>query len=186
MKTAIGIILGVIFGLIMVTVVTVWLVFSVFSSNSQPTNNTTPTISSAEPITTTEPISPSSPITPPIIAPSPVGLNVIYNVNIIGFQTSGLTSGTVSARISNTGTDDAHHVWAKVEIIYQGSIVKIEGQDYLRKDIGTIKAGETITAQATINLGLSDGIKISQNGATVRLTIYSDEKIETLSYDFQP
>ena len=186
MKTTIGVILGVVLGLIIVTIVSVWLVFSVFSSDNQPTTSDSPTVLSPPPTTKLEPNYPSNPVSPSIISPSPADLNVDYSVNITGFQVSGLSSGTVSAQISNTGTGDAHNVWAKVEIVYQGSIVRIEGQDFLRKDIGTIRAGQTISAEATINLGLADGIEISQNGATVRLTIYSDEKTETFSYDFQP
>jgi hypothetical protein len=186
MKTTIGIILGVILGLIIITIVSVWLVFSVFSSDTQPNTGNSPTIVSPPPTTKVEPDFPSNPISPSIITPSPPGSTVNYSVNITGFQVSGLSSGTVVAQISNTGTGDSHNVWAKVEIIYQGSIVRIAGQDSLRKDIGTVKAGGTITTEATINLGLTDGIKISQNGATIRLTIYSDEKTETLSYDFQP
>jgi hypothetical protein len=189
LKTTVGIILGVLLGIIIVVGVSVWIVLSVFSSGNQPTNNAAASTSqSASPSSSPLISVPSNsvPISPSLTSKSPAESNVSYSVNVSNFQVSGLTSGKVNAQISNTGTGDAHNVWSKVEIICQGSIVKIGGQDYLRKDIGMIKAGQTVSPQVTINVSITDGIKISQNGATLRLTIYSDEKTETLSYDYHP
>jgi len=129
-----------------------------------------------------KPSSPPAESVPPSTAQSTVNLGV----NVTDFHVNGLSSGTVNAQITNTGTGDALNVWAKLEIICQGSIVKIGGQDYLRKDIGVIKTGQSVSPRVTINVSFTDGIKISQNGATLRLTIFSDEKTETLSYDYRP
>ncbi len=194
MKTTIGIILGVILGAVIVIGVSVWMIFSVFSPGNRPSPSSLavitpkPAATSSIPSTTTSStISPTtSPVTSQPPAQSPAQSNVNFNLNINNFAVSGLNSGTIDAQITNTGTGDAHNVWIKVEIICQGSIVKIDGQDYLRKDLGIIKAGQTLTSQVAINVSLADGMKIAQSGATFRLTVYSDEKTQTLTYDFHP
>lgn len=190
MKTTLGIILGVILGVIIVAGVSIWMIFSVFSSGAQPAPSS---VTGLTPQTTAGISLPSSssPSTggltsSPVSSGSPIQSNVNFNLNITNFQATGLTSGTVNAQITDTGTEDANNVWAKVEIICQGAVVNINGQPYLRVDLGTIKAGQSVSPQVTINVSLTDGIKISQNGATFRLTIYSDEKTQTLSYDYHP
>jgi hypothetical protein len=190
MKTTIGIILGAVLGAIIVTGVTLWMVSSLFSPRTQesPSNVaiTTPQTTITPPAPLTIVPSTISPTLPPITGESPAQSGVNFKLNINNFSISGLNSGTVDAQITNTGTSDAHNVWVKLEIIYQGSIIKIGGQDYFRKDLGTIKPGETVTSQVNITVSLTDGIKIAQNGSSFRLTVYSDEKTQTLTYDYHP
>jgi len=57
----------------------------------------------------------------------------ITNVSNIGL------SRAVTTQIANTGSYDVHNMWVKVEVFLQGSRVKLDGQDYLRVDIGTVK-----------------------------------------------
>ena len=208
-KTRVGIILGVVLGILIVAGILIWAAFSALSVGNKSippitTNRPSPTVTIYSPNAT----SPQSSITiPPGASPistqpatasgtqvasitpstsintsSPVQPAVEFSINITNFQVSGLTSGTVDAQITNTGSSDAHNVWAKVEIICQGS----DGQDYLRINLGTIKARQTVSPQATINVSLLDGVKVAQSGATFNLTVYSDEKTQTMSYDYHP
>ncbi len=108
-----------------------------------------------------------------------------FKLVITDISGSGL-SWTVSSQLANTGDADAHHVWAKVEVFSGDSRVKLDRQDYLREDIGTLKATATVTPQVTLNFDALDGLKISRNGARFVLTIYSDEYTESFSYDYQP
>ncbi len=186
MKRTLGIILGVLLGLIIVVVVIVWILSSGFISGNRPTISGPVTIQSPSPSGSLAPSSTVAPISPSIVSESPAQSNVNFNLNITRLQVSGLTSLDAAAQITNTGTADAHNAWVKVEIVSQGSIIKINGQDYLREDLGTIKAGQAVSPQVTINVGFTDGIRVSQSGATFRLTIFSDEKTETLSYDYRP
>jgi hypothetical protein len=197
MKTTLGVILGVILGAVIVIGVSVWLIFSVFSPGNQKSPSTVAAITPKPGVTSTVPsASTPSAIIPTITMPSPVAnlppaqssaqSNVNFDLKITNFAVSSMNSGTVDAQITNTGTGDAHNVWVKVEVISQGSIVKVGGQDYLRKDLGIVKAGQSLTSQVVINVSLADGMKIAQSGATFRLTVYSDEKTQTLNYDFHP
>lgn len=125
-----------------------------------------------------------APAPSPEPAPSPGG-EVNFSFAITDITGSGL-SRTVTAQVANTGSADAHNVWAKVEASSGGSRVKLSGQDYLRVDIGTLKAGETITRQLALSFSIADGLKISQQGVHLALTIFSDENSGTFSYDYKP
>lgn len=118
------------------------------------------------------------------IIPSQNGA-VKFEFAVTDISGSGL-SRTITAQITNTGDIDAHNVWGKVEVFCQGSRIKLEGKDFLRTDLGTIASGDAVTTKVTLGFGLMDGLKISQNGATFKLTIYSDELTETFSYDYSP
>src|SRR5512136_3056594 len=131
MKTTLGIILGVLLGLIIIIVVTVWILSAGFFSGNRPTNSGTITIQSPSPSGSPAPNSTAVPISPSIVSESPAQSNVNFTLNITRLQVSGLTSLEAAAQITNTGTADAHNAWVKVEIICQGSIIKINGQDYL-------------------------------------------------------
>ncbi|MFH1484801.1 MAG: hypothetical protein ABIH46_01905 [Chloroflexota bacterium] len=108
-----------------------------------------------------------------------------FTFAVVGVDGSGL-SWTVSAQVANAGNSDAHHVWAKLQVFSGGSLVKVNGQDYLREDIGTLNRGTSVTRQVKLSVGALDALKISRNGATLALTLYSDEHTETFSYDYQP
>ncbi|MFC2013810.1 hypothetical protein ACFLU8_02890 [Chloroflexota bacterium] len=131
------------------------------------------------------PIPSSNPSSPtPSIPPSQNG-EVKFEFAVTDISGSGL-SRTITAQVTNTGDIDAHNVWGKVEVFSQGSMIKLGSKEFLRIDIGTITYGGTATTEVTLSFGLTDGLKILQNGATFVLTIYSDELTETFSYDYSP
>lgn len=111
--------------------------------------------------------------------------DVTFQFTISDISGGGL-SRTITSQLSNTGSSDAHNVWAKVEVFCQGSRVKISGQDYLKEDIGILKAGATVTREVTLSFSAFDGLKISRNEGRFVLTIYSAEHTETFLYDYQP
>lgn len=136
-----------------------------------------------------QPAPSSSPAPIPII-PNPTlppsqGGEVKFGFGVTDITGSGL-SRTVTAQVTNTGNADAHDVWAKVQAASGGSSVRLNGQDYLRVDIGTLKAGDIITKQVVLSFSITDGIKIAQQGVQLELTIFSDEYSEVFSYDYKP
>lgn len=128
--------------------------------------------------------SPNPPSPTPNVTPAQNG-EVKFELAVTETSGSGL-SRTITAQVTNTGDIDAHNVWGKVEVFSQGSIIKIEGKEFLRIDVGTITSGDTVTTEVTLSVGLTDGIKISQDGATLVLTIYSDELTETFPNEYSP
>ncbi len=148
----------------------------------RPSPSPSPSVS---PFPTTVLPTSTQPTTP--VAPSPAAPAAIVSFQLVVEHVSGTgLSRTVTAQVSNTGSADAHNAWAKVEVFSQGQRVQVSGQDYLRVDIGTIMAGATANAQATLGFSLADGFRIQQNGAQVLLTIYSVERTQTLTYDYRP
>ncbi len=144
-------------------------------STASPTQ--TPTV---KPTTPPSPVTPSSPVT----SPSPVK-NVNFDFAITAMSGTGL-SRIVTAQVTNTGSTDAHNAWAKVEVFSQGASIKLSNNDFLRVDIGIIKAGAAVTKQVTLQFSVLDGLKITQSGAQLVLTIYSDENTQTFNYDYKP
>ncbi len=108
---------------------------------------------------------------------SPASGNVNFELLNLSHTGSGL-SYTVTADIANTGTSDAHNVWGKIEVFSGSSRIQVNGSDYLRVDIGTLKAGSTVTKQVPIEFSMADGLKMMQNGAEFVLTVTSDEKTQ--------
>ncbi len=115
----------------------------------------------------------------------PVINNVKLTLEITSISGGGF-SRTVSARITNAGTADAHNVWGKIEAFYQGTMIKLSGKDYIQKDIGLLAAGNSITTEVTLSFSIIDGIKISQNGVRLVLNVFSDEFTQTFYYDYAP
>ncbi|MDD5702150.1 MAG: hypothetical protein PHU23_08895, partial [Dehalococcoidales bacterium] len=74
----------------------------------------------------------------------------------------------------------------KIEAFSQGSRVKLNNQDFLQEEYNTVKAQQTITREVSISFSLFDAPKLMQNGVTLNLTINSDEKSQSLSYDYRP
>ncbi len=152
---------------------------------TQPSQNSEPKEvppSNQTPAPTTIPV----PVPTPEPSPSPsTPMDVKFGFTVTEISGSGL-SRTISAQLSNTGTNDAHNVSAKVEVFSQDSRVKLGGKESLSVDIGTLKASATVTKQVTLEFSVFDGLKIQQNGAKFVLTVYSDEKTETLYYDYSP
>ncbi len=156
-----------------------------------PSRSATSSVEETQP----SPISPAGQVPPPIPSPSPSsptpsvqssqGEEVKFEFAVTDISGSGL-SRTITAQVTNTGDIDAHNVWGKVEVFSKGSIIKLGGKEFLRINVGTIAARQTITTKVALSFGLADGLKISQNGATFVLTIYSDELTEAFSYDYSP
>ena len=110
-------------------------------------------------------------------------VDVNFSLDITDISPSGM-SANVTAQLTNTGTTDAHNTRARVEAFSKGSLIKINGQNYLDKDLGTILAGDTVTSPVTLGFSFSDAAKIMSEGATFKLTITSDEKTQAFSYDY--
>ncbi len=165
---------------------------------------TLPTVAANTPVATPVTTSPTNPPTvrptvPPAVTSTPVpptplatvvsppvpAASVDFQIYVSGVGGTGL-SRTVTAQITNNGTADAHNVWVKSEVFSGQQKVSISGQDSLRMDIGIVKAGTTVPVQANLTFGLLDGLRIQQNGARFLLTITSDERTQTLNYDYTP
>jgi hypothetical protein len=150
----------------------------------------TPTVTSPSIPSVTKTTSPSPTVKPPVTSPavqspSPVPGNVDFTFFVFPPTGSGF-SRTFSSDITNTGNIDAHNVWVKVEASSGGTRVPVNGQDFLRVDIGTIKVGATARQETTIEFSLADGLKIMQSGAQFVLTVISDEKTQAFSYNYTP
>ena len=200
MKTAIGIVLGVLIGIIIIAATVVSLLFvGLFPSNQEASSDhvASPSINfnsmvSPIPSTTLPPVTnlTPSPHTPTASSPtgtSPIASNkdVSFNLNVIDMSNSGFNY-TATAEISNKGTTDAHKVRAEVEVFSQGSRIKVNGQNSLIINLGNIASGATLTTQAKLSFSVTDGPKILKNGATFKITIYSDEKTQTITLASQP
>lgn len=109
-----------------------------------------------------------------------------FLINVTKVSSPALFSRSITAQISNTGSDDAHNVWFRLEAFSAGSRVQLNGQDYVRVDIGNLAAGAAVTEQVTVSVALFDGLRISQKGAALVLTINSDELTQNLSYEYKP
>jgi hypothetical protein len=81
---------------------------------------------------------------------------------------------------------DAHNVWVRVSASSGSSVIKMSGQNYLRVDIGTLKAASSVIKQVELSLNLVDALKVSQQGVRMEMTIVSDEYSETVYYDYLP
>ncbi len=106
----------------------------------------------------------------------------MFDVKIAKICGGGLTR-VVTAQVSNIGKKDAHNVWARVEVESAGYKVRIGGLDSLRIDAGTVKSGTTVSREAVLQVGLFDGMRVSQNGARILLTVNSDETTQSFHYD---
>ena len=176
----------------------------VSAPSTSPSPARTPLPPATTPAVTPTPAPPTSPPTlrptlPPAAIPTPVPptvaptlastsaptASVDFQIAITGLTGTGL-SRTVNAQIANDGTAEAHNVWVKSEVFSQQQKIQLSGQDSLRVDVGTIKAGTTITSQANLSFNLLDGLRIQQNGARFVLTVNSDERTQTLNYDYTP
>ncbi|MBI2957491.1 MAG: hypothetical protein HYY32_01490 [Chloroflexi bacterium] len=118
----------------------------------------------------------------PATAPAP---KVAFTLTLGNVSQSGL-SANVTATLTNNGAADAHNVWAKVEAFAQGSRVKVNGADYLRVDVGELKAKSAVTRQVTLSFSIFDAAKLVQNGGRFVLTVNSDEATQPFSYDYKP
>jgi hypothetical protein len=197
MKTAIGVVLGVVIGVIIVSVVTAVLIFNVFDAIQRTVSVQTPgglpvqKLATPPAATSIPSITPSLPLPPTGAAPSNTNTNVappnvVFKLNITAVDNTGLTSRNITGQITNTGNVDAHNVTAKAQVLSQGSVVKVNNQDYITQFIGTVKAGETVSETMSLSFNIMDVGRLTQSGATVNLSVISDEKTQTFTYNFQP
>ena len=197
MKTAVGVVLGVVIGFVIITVAAIVLIFNVFGAANRTPSTPTPLGTPVQTQTASPAVSPPASTNPSALLPStsPVPANsnvtaaspvVDFKVNISAVENTGLTSRKITGQITNAGTADTHNVSAKVQVFCQGSPVKINNQDYIIQPFGTIKAGETISQGISVSFSILDAGRLTQYGATVNLTITSDEKSQSFSYNFQP
>jgi hypothetical protein len=110
---------------------------------------------------------------------------VVFDLSITGVSGSGF-SRIVFARITNTGTADAHNASILVEAFYQGSKVKLAGKDNILISLGTLKAGENRTVQADLSFNIADSARINKNGVDFVITLKSDENQQSLKYNYIP
>lgn len=196
MKTSLVIILSVALGVIISIALSVFVIVSFFlpadrSMSSDSTVNT-PSITTSSPRTTAASPSPTYVSSTPAGTQLPVtsspaaNADVSFNINITGIIEDGMTTRIVTAQLTNTGTADAHNTRVKIEAFSQGSRVKLNNQDFLQEEYNTVKAQQTITREVSISFSLFDAPKLMQNGVTLNLTINSDEKSQSLSYDYRP
>ena len=188
-----GIILGVLIGIVILGIVVISVLMLVILPATRSTSSSG--VVSSVPALNYNTITPSRPAmvtaspaftNPNYTQPTTQSVaNVSFNIQIISVSGEGL-SRTVVAQLSNTGSADAHNVRARVEVFSQNSRIKINSQDYLEENFGTLKAGTTLNIQETISIGLLDSLKIARDGATFNLTIYSDERTQSSSYNYQP
>jgi archaellin len=185
-----GIFIGVVIGFILVAA-SAAVVFATLklpstreSQNVIPTTiaQSTPLPSLTSPVPAAKPATSAAHIVPPVAGNSEVNFSAAIN----GISGTDLTSRTINAQLTNTGTADAHNVSARVDVTSQSSQIRLNGQNYLTQSFGTIKTGSTVAIQQTVSVSITDGLKILQNGATVILTISSDEKTQAVSYNYQP
>lgn len=201
MKT--GIIIGILAGIITVILVVLVIVFNLIlplnrQIASSGESGTPDTIISGDQTTIITPkqtvsasdnlVSPT--INSPVPSPSPASNVADKNVNFILDITSGevigLNAAKVEAQLTNSGSYTAHHTTATIEIICQNRKILINGQESLLVNIGDLAPGESRQIQLKAEVGLSDALRIKQAGATVRLTITSDEKQQVFTYDYVP
>jgi hypothetical protein len=110
---------------------------------------------------------------------------VDFEFSVIKISGSGL-SRIVDAQLTNTGDADAHNISVKIKAFSGDSIIRLNGEDYIEVIVGTIAAGDRIEKQIELNVSIIDGLKITQTGLYIEMTISSDEYSIIQSYDYQP
>lgn len=87
--------------------------------------------------------------------------------------------------LKNKGNTKAHHVIIVFELFNaEGENVLINGDRDLERDIGDLGPGEERSEGVEFTIGLVDGYKIQDTGATALFHIYSDERNVTLKEEF--
>ena len=207
MKMALGVITGVILGMLLIFsggfLLMKYAVNQISMNTNQsgkPPDSALSDLSSQKSLVpstttaTTPPVTPAPAITRPT-ATAPAAINPVsssavakavnFGLQIPDVSGDGLTR-TITGEITNSGNLDAHNVKGKIDVFSSGKLVQINGQNYITRELGTIKAGQTVTTQIELTFGIFDGVSISQNGATVNLEIASDEATQTLKYNYKP
>ena len=193
-----GIIIGVLIGVVILGVVVIALTVlmilpatrSVSSAgNILPVPSITFETAAPAPVTSSPAVTPlRTSSAPHTISTSPAGkpaAAVNFSPRIVSIDGDDLTR-TIKAQLANTGTADAHNVRARVEVYSQRTRIKINGRDYLEESLGTIRAGAVVDIEKTVTVSVMDSLKVLRDGASVRITVFSDEKNQSISYDYGP
>jgi hypothetical protein len=185
MKTTLGIVIGVIIGVI-ILVATLFLLFVllILPATRQFSGEQTPTTVPLYSSPSTPAASTSSTVLPGETS-LPAVNDVSFILNVTGVSGTDL-SRTVSAEITNQGSIDAQNTRVKIEVFSNGSRVEINREEFLTKNLGTLGAGVPVTSEVSLSFSPIDGAKILLKGATFNLTIYSDQKTQNFSYDYNP
>lgn len=205
MKTAFGIILGVFIGFLILVLIIGLLTYYYFipavrefstgdTSTDVPVYSTSTTSAPAttfvftpEPSQTNVPLPTQTPAQTTISTPTspPIPNDVEFVLNIIEITGNSL-SPTISAEITNKGSIDAQNTWAKIEVFSRGKRIKIGGEEFLRKNLGTLEAGVPAAADVTLSFSPIDAPVLLASGARLDLTIVSDQKTQNFSYNYEP
>jgi cytoskeletal protein RodZ len=189
MRFTIGLIVGIILGVVIA--VGGLFLFDFFSARSAnpPTASPSSTFVSSPSVSTTNSPVNGNPTTSSTRSlpgsPPTTSAAVNFDLTVTNISGTGL-SRTITWQITNTGTIDAHNVSVEAQIYSQGDLVKVNGLDSISETLGTIQAGETITDNVTLSFSVLDAPKILLNGATINLTVSSDEITQTITYDYKP
>jgi hypothetical protein len=194
MKMSLGVIVGILLGVLILAAGGILLVKyttnEISLASNQPSQPASSPLFNSPASTTPLPSAGNNPtISKPVTTPSPATSattdKVNFNVQITNFAGNGLTR-TVSVDITNTGSQDAHNVVGKVEVLSGGKRITIasNGQTSTSQALGTIKAGQTVSTQENLTFSIFDAPALAQNGATVNLIITSDEKTQTITYKY--
>jgi len=108
-----------------------------------------------------------------------------FDIRIISISGDGLSREVVSS-LTNNGDADVHNTRVKIQVYSGEDVIKLNGSNTIVAELGTVKAGETVETTVTASFSVLDGLKVTNNGAVFYLTVYSDEKTETLRYDYTP
>lgn len=192
MKFARGLILGIVLG--GAIIVGGLFLFGFFSTHKQILNANTPTISpgsipiSSPSVSTINSTFNSIPIpssTSLTVSQVPTSDAVYFDMGVTSISGTGF-SRIVTWQITNTGIIDAHNVSFSAQVYSQGKLIRVNGLDSISKTLGTIHAGETVTDEVTLSFSLLDAPEILLNGVTIDLAIVSNEKKQTMTYDYKP
>lgn len=187
MKMRLGMIVGVVLGVVILVAGGALLINYAVNQLSLTSNQPNQPPSSPSFKLPSVPTPSPSVIFTPFTPASTLSDRVNFNVQITNMTGTGLTR-SVTAQITNTGNLDAHNVVGKVGVISGGKQITItsSGQTSVSQTLGTIKAGQTVDTRLDLTFALFDSLTLTQNGVNVSLIITSDEKTQTITYDYKP
>jgi hypothetical protein len=137
---------------------------------------------------TNPPITSSPTISTSTIIASPVQLSLL-----IPDQDYELCCGLIPTKIKvwgeptiqNLGGMKAHNVKVTFELFtLDGERIKLSGEDQVKRELGNLQGGESITERIEFMIELVDGYQIQGNGAVAVFNIYSDEMSRRFEEEF--
>ncbi|HEC87842.1 MAG TPA: hypothetical protein ENI52_00830 [Thermoplasmata archaeon] len=152
-------------------------------SYTPPSSYTIPSPShtTTSPYTTTP--APTSPYT---YSPSPPKKAVDFNIMVLSMEECGWKCRKIQVALINTGDYDAHNVRVIAVFYSDGELIKMSGQKYLERYLGTIPAHGRKTETIELECGYWDTTKIKRKGIEIILRIESSEKIKRFEGKYYP